>query len=208
MSTADMDFAGILAVLLGGSWASGIRLYATIAGLGIMHRMHLLTLPADSSVFANPLVIIVATLLAVVEFITDKIPYVDSIWDSIHTFIRPIGGAALGYLATAGVGPVVQLPVAILCGGAALEAHVAKATARVAINTSPEPVSNIATSTGEDALVLAILYFVARHPIIATIIVLILIAFTILLIWMLFKFVKKIFNFFFQKKDLSAEGKK
>ncbi|MDD5347789.1 MAG: DUF4126 domain-containing protein [Candidatus Omnitrophica bacterium] len=199
-----MDAVSNLALLLGGSWASGIRMYATMAGLGIMHRMHLVTLPGDSQVLANPLIILGAAVLAVVEFAADKIPYFDSVWDSVHTFIRPVGGAALGYMATSGLGPVAQVPVAMLCGGAALEAHVAKATARVAINTSPEPVSNIVTSTGEDALVVTILYFIVRHPVIATIIVIVLIALTVLLIWALFKFVKKVFRFFFRKKE---EGK-
>jgi hypothetical protein len=104
-------------------------------------------------------------------------------------------------MATSNLGPIAQVPIAMLCGGAALEAHVAKATARVAINTSPEPVSNIATSTGEDALFLGIMYFIVRHPVIATILIIVLIVLAALLIWLLFKFVKKVFRFFFRKKE-------
>lgn len=91
-----MELFNSLGVLMGGSWASGVNLYLTTASLGISHRMGWITLPGNMESLANPLVIGAALLLYAVEFFADKIPYVDSAWDSIHTFIRPAGGVALG----------------------------------------------------------------------------------------------------------------
>ena len=179
---------------MGGSWASGMNLYLTMAILGIAHRMHWLVLPGDADILANPVVLTFAIIMFLIEFVADKIPYVDSAWDSVHTFIRPFGGAALGYLAMARAGPEWQIPVAVLTGSVAMESHLTKATARVAINTSPEPVSNSIASVTEDAAVVGIIYLVIKHPYIAAIVVA---AFIIIAVWflkMMFRFLKSVFQ--------------
>ena len=126
-----MEILNSLGVLLGGSWASGVNLYLTIAGLGIAHRVGWVTLPGNMESISHPLVIIVALVLYVIEFFADKIPYVDSAWDSIHTFIRPLGGAALAYMGTSDAAAAIQIPAALLSGTLAFDSHLTKATTRV-----------------------------------------------------------------------------
>lgn len=189
-----MEFANSLGILMGGSWASGINLYMTAAGLGIAHRMGWVTLPGNLESLAHPLVIAVAILLYAVEFFADKIPYVDSAWDSVHTFIRPAGGMALGYMAMADVGPALQYPVAVLTGAVAMDSHLTKATSRAAINTSPEPVSNSVASVTEDVGVLGALYLIIKHPVIVCILVIVFIVFSVWFLRKMFKFLKKIFS--------------
>jgi len=183
-----------IGLLLGGSWASGINIYMTTAILGIAHRFHWISLPGELSVIAHPLIIIVAILLYAVEFVADKIPFVDSAWDSVHTFIRPLGGLALGYLAMAEAGPVIQTAVGLLTGTIALDSHLTKATTRAAINTSPEPFTNSIASVSEDVSVAGVIYLIIKHPIIAAICVILFIAFSIWFLRMMFRFIKKIFS--------------
>jgi hypothetical protein len=181
-----------LGVLMGGSWASGVNLYLTTAGLGISHRMGWVTLPGNMESLANPLVIGAALLIYAVEFFADKIPYVDSAWDSVHTFIRPAGGMALGYMAMADVGPAVQYPVALLTGSIALDSHLTKATSRAVINTSPEPISNSVASVTEDVGVLGAMYLIIKHPVIASVLVILFIIFSIWFLKKMFRFLKKV----------------
>lgn len=190
-----MEFFNSLSVLAGGSWASGVNMYLTMAGLGIAHRMHWLTLPGDLKVISHPILIILAVFLYLVEFVADKIPYVDSVWDAAHTFIRPLGGALLGFLATAGAGPLLQTGVGILTGAVSLQSHLAKATTRLAINTSPEPLSNSVASVTEDVTVGTVLYLIVQHPIIASLVIVGLIAFTFWLLKKMFRFARKVFRF-------------
>jgi len=143
-------------------------------------------------------------LMYAVEFFADKIPLVDSVWDSVHTFIRPIGGAALSYMAMADIGPVAQIPAALLSGTVAMDSHLTKATARVAINTSPEPVTNSIASVSEDAMVVGALWMIVNHPIITGIIVILFVLFSIWFLKMMFRFVKKVFRFFLPKKAQPA----
>src|SRR5262245_31635652 len=126
----------MIPVILGGSWASGVNLYLTTAGLGIAQRLHWVDLPGNLTVLGNPFIIVLAVLLYAVHFVADKIPFFDSIWDMIHTFIRPVGGAVGGYLATAHTEPFVQIITAMLTGGIALSSHLTKATTRAAINSA------------------------------------------------------------------------
>ncbi len=190
-----MDIANNLGILLGGTWASGVNLYLTVAGLGIADRMHWVELPGTMDTISNPLIIAAAVLMYVVEFVADKIPYFDSVWDSIHTFIRPVGGAALGYLAATDLGPAAQTLTAVLGGSVALSSHLAKASTRVAVNTSPEPITNSVASVTEDGLVFGVLWLIVKHPIIAGIIAVVLIVLTVILLRMMFKFIKKVFRF-------------
>jgi hypothetical protein len=189
-----LELLNTLGVLMGSSWASGINLYLTVAGLGIAHHMGWIALPGNMESLAHPLVIGVAVLVYAVEFIADKIPFVDSAWDSVHTFIRPAGGMALGYLAMAGAGPALQYPVAILTGAIALDAHLTKATSRAAINTSPEPFSNSIASVTEDAGVIGALYLIIKHPVIVTLLVILFIVFSVWFLKKMFRFLKRVFK--------------
>ena len=189
-----MDILSNLGALLGGSWASGVNLYLTIAVLGILDKMNVLSLPGDLEVISNPFIIGIAIVMYLVEFFADKIPLVDSAWDSIHTFIRPIGGAALSYMAMADMGPVAQIPAALLSGTIAMDSHLTKATTRAAINTSPEPFTNSIASVSEDAMVVGVIWMIVKHPIIAGIAVILFVLFSIWFLKMMFKFVKKIFS--------------
>ena len=200
-----MDALSNIGVLLGTSWASGVNLYLTVAGLGIADRLGMVSLPGNMDVVSHPLIIAVAVLMAAVEFFADKIPVVDSAWDSVHTFIRPAGGALLGFMAMADMGPVAQIPVALLTGAVAADSHLTKATTRVAINTSPEPITNSVASLTEDGLVLTMLYLVIKHPAIATVCVICFIIFSIWFLKVMLKFVNKAFKFLTGKKEEKQE---
>lgn len=205
-----MEVLNSIGVLLGSSWASGVNLYLTVAGLGIASRFGWINLPGNMDAVSHPLVIIVALLIYAVEFFADKIPLVDSAWDSVHTFIRPVGGAALAYMAMADAGPAIQLPVALVSGSIAMDSHLTKATTRLAINTSPEPVTNSIASVTEDGLVLGALWLIIKHPIISAIAVILFILFSIWFLKKMFRFVKKVFGSLFNpqsREDLSKERK-
>lgn len=189
-----IDAISSLSVLLGGSLGSGINLYMTTAGLGIAHRLNLVTLPGDADVLAHPLVIISALILYGIEFIADKIPFVDSAWDSVHTFIRPFGAAVIGYLAMAQTGPLGQVPMALLTGSIAMDSHLMKATTRAAINTSPEPVTNSIASVTEDLSVAGILYLIIAHPVVALIVVIGIVVFSIWFLRKMFRFIRYLFQ--------------
>ncbi len=190
----------MMALALGGGWATGLNLYLTAAALGIAHRAHWIALPGSLEVLGNPIVIFFAVLLYLIEFVIDKIPFLDSAWDSIHTLIRPVGGAVLAYMAFAHSPESLQYTVAALAGAASLNAHLGKAGTRVVINTSPEPFSNSAASVTEDGIVLGMLWLVFNHPILALILVA---AFVMLIIWLvpkIFRFIKKFFQMLAGKK--------
>lgn len=183
-----------LGILMGGAWASGVNLYLTTAGLGFAHRMGWVSLPGSMESLSNPLVIGVALLFFAVEFFADKIPFVDSAWDSVHTFIRPAGAMVLGYMAMSGTTPALQYPVALLTGLIALDSHLIKATSRVAINASPEPVTNIIASTTEDISVLGAIYLIIKHPVVASFLVILFLIFSIWFLKKMFRFLKKVLS--------------
>lgn len=165
-----MDAVHLLATTLGLGFAAGLRLYATVLGLGLAIRFHLLTLPDAAKgleVLAHPAVLIAAGIAFLIEFVSDKIPWVDSLWDSVHTIIRPVGAAVLAATAFATIDPVVRVVLMILCGGVALSSHASKAATRLAVNQSPEPFSNIALSLIGDVTVPFILWLTAAHPMVA-----------------------------------------
>lgn len=190
-----MDALNSIGVLLGSSWASGVNLYMTVAGLGIANRMHWITLPGNMKTLSHPIIILAASAMYIVEFVADKIPYFDSIWDSIHTFIRPVGGAAIGYMALAGATPVVQIPVALITGAVSMDSHLTKATTRVAVNSTSVPGTNSVVSVTEDAAVFGALYLIIKHPIITAVLVILFIVFSIWFLSKMFKFLKRIFSF-------------
>ncbi len=195
-----MEMISSIGLLLGSSWASGVNLYMSMAGLGIAHRMNWLELPGDLEVLSHPLIIGVAGVLYLIEFVADKIPYVDSLWDSVHTFIRPIASAVFGYAAMGDAGQVMQILVMLLTGGIALDSHLTKATTRLAINASPEPLSNSVASVTEDVTVVGILYLIINHPIIVAVLTILFIAFSIWFLKKMFKYVKKAFSFSGRRK--------
>ncbi|HEV2764215.1 MAG TPA: DUF4126 domain-containing protein [Pyrinomonadaceae bacterium] len=148
-----MNFIDTIGLALGAAWTSGINLYATVAVLGLLQRFELVSkLPGGLDVLANPWVIGVACALYAVEFFADKVPYVDTAWDAVHTFIRVPAGAVLALAATAELHPAVRVVAVMLGGGLALSTHGTKATARAAANVSPEPFTNWALSLAEDVI--------------------------------------------------------
>jgi hypothetical protein len=183
-----------LSLAMGTAWASGINLYATVAALGIAGRAEMIKLPADLQVLMHPAVIAVACIMYVIEFFADKVPYVDSGWDVLHTFIRVPAGAILAARSLGDMNPALEL-VALLGGGAvALAAHGTKATTRLAINASPEPFSNWFASVTEDLAVLGGIWMIFNHPVLMLILV---ISFFALVAWLapkLFRLAKRGFQ--------------
>ena len=177
-----MDAVNIIALSMGAAWASGINLYATIFMLGYMGITGNIVLPEELQVLTNPLVMTAAGVMYCVEFFADKVPGIDSGWDSIHTFIRIPAGAMLAASAVGDVTPAVELTAAILGGSLAAGSHATKAGSRLLINTSPEPVSNWGASIGEDLLVIGGLWAALNHPVLFLIA---LALFIILMIWLL-----------------------
>jgi hypothetical protein len=161
-----MDFISTLAVSLGASGVSGINLYATVATLGLLSRFANLKLPGELDVVTNWWVIGVALFLFVVEFVADKVPVVDSVWDVIHTFIRIPAGAVIAATAFGDFDRSVQVIALLVGGGLALSSHGTKAATRALINTSPEPVSNVVVSLAEDVLVIVAVVLALFLPVV------------------------------------------
>ena len=176
------EIVRIIALTMGASWAAGINLYAAIATLGILGTTGNITLPPDLQVLANPLVIGSACLMYAVEFIADKMPGVDTGWDSIHTFIRIPAGALLAAGAVGNVDPAVSLAAALLGGTLAAGTHGMKAGSRLLINTSPEPFSNWTASILEDLAVIGGIWTAVNHP---WLFLVLLVLFIGLMIWLL-----------------------
>jgi len=162
-----MEILATLGRTLGFSLAAGVNLYATVAVLGLAARYGWVQLPEQFQAFNNPWVIGAAGILYVIEFVADKIPWVDSIWDSVHTVIRPVGGAVIAVAALGDASPTLMGVIALLGGTAAASSHVTKAGTRVAINTSPEPFSNWFVSLGEDAFVIGLSLLTLKFPLLA-----------------------------------------
>jgi hypothetical protein len=166
----------LLAVALGLAALAGVNLYLTVFATGLAIHFHWITLASQYQsleVLGNPWIISIAGVLYFLEFLADKVPWVDSIWDAVHTVIRPIGGALLAIQVLGHPSPAFTVIIALLAGGTSLIAHTAKAATRLASNASPEPFSNIALSVGEDAAVLGGLALVHFNPLLALIIFLI-----------------------------------
>jgi len=188
------DVSQTLALSLGAGWASGINLYAAILVLGFLGATGRMDLPEGMDVLADPLVMLAAGVMYVVEFFADKIPGVDTAWDSLHTFIRIPAGAILAAGAVGDVGAGTELAAALLGGGMAAASHAAKAGTRVLINSSPEPFSNWTASIAEDIGVVAGLLIALNHPVLF---LFLLAVFLLLLVWLLPKLwrgVKRVFG--------------
>ena len=155
-----------LALITGLGWTSGVRFYAALFVLGVLHRSGIHMLPASLELLAHPWVIGVAGLLSITEFLADKIPGVDSLWDAAHTFIRIPGGALLATAAVIDSDPGLALAAGLLGGTIAAGAHFTKAGSRALINLSPEPFSNWAASLTEDVTVIAALRILLKYPLV------------------------------------------
>lgn len=187
-----MSYLELLGFALGTSFASGLNLYATVAAAGLFQRLGIVTLPEPLAVLAHPVVLGVAIALFVIEFIADKIPYVDSAWDAVHTFIRPPAAAILSYSALSqGFPEEWKLAAALLAGSVALTSHGAKASTRAAANASPEPLSNWTLSLLEDGFAVFLAWMAAEHPLLTAAIVIVLVILAVFVIWTLFGYLRR-----------------
>lgn len=180
-----MDAITSLGTILGLAFISGVRLYSTVFAVGLGMRLGLLQPPehlAHLDLLAATPILVIAGVLYAAEFLADKIPWVDSLWDAVHTFIRPLGAAIIGVAAVGEAEPILTLGAFLLCGTVALSSHSAKAGTRLLVNHSPEPVTNIGVSLAEDALVVGGIWMVLNHPVIALVIVLLV---TGLIVWLM-----------------------
>jgi hypothetical protein len=163
-SALPLDMPALFALAAGLGWAAGLRLYALVFVLGVLGRFGVLTLPAGLHVLAHPVVIGAAGLMLIMEFFADKLPWLDSVWDAVHTFIRIPAGAALAAALLGADGGVTSLALGLLGAATAAGTHFAKAGTRALLNTSPEPVSNVAASFSEDAIFAFGFWALIQHP--------------------------------------------
>ena len=186
--------SNLFSAVLGISFAAGLNSYATILALGVLGRLGVLDLPAGLKMLASTPVIAVAALLYMVEFFADKVPLIDTVWDSIHTFVRPAAGALLSYSVVGNVDPQWQVIAALAGGGLALTSHTAKATTRAAVNLSPEPFSNWILSFSEDAISFALVWLIGSHPYLVIGIVVGLVTLAGYIIWRFSNFARRVFR--------------
>ncbi len=171
-----------LAMALAMAWGAGLRLYLVVLVVGLLGRFGYLPLPESLQILANPVVIGAAGLMTVIEFFADKIPWIDSLWDAVHTFLRIPAGAALAAGMLGDTGEGVAMAAALIGGTLAAGSHFGKAGARASVNTSPEPFSNVALSVAEDTLVAGGLALALANP---WLFLLALLVFLVLLVWLL-----------------------
>jgi hypothetical protein len=171
-----VELLAVLGRTMGFSFAAGINLYATVAILGLAKRYGWVALPDQFAVFDHDVVIVAALVLYVIEFVADKIPWVDSIWDAVHTAIRPVGGAVIAIATLGDASPTMQGLVALLGGTLAAGTHFTKAGTRAAANTSPEPFSNWILSLAEDVFVIGLSALALKYPVAAAVVVIVCVA--------------------------------
>jgi hypothetical protein len=183
-----MNIIETLSLALGAAWTSGINLYATVAVLGLMQRYELVSkLPGGLEALDNWWVIGIALALYLVEFVADKVPYVDTVWDAVHTFIRVPAGAVLALAATTELDPSLRVVALLAGGGLALSTHGTKASLRATANMSPEPFTNWALSLAEDVFAVGAIVLAVLHPVVILAVIFI---FLLLLVWILPKVVR------------------
>ena len=183
-----------LSLVLGTGFSSGLNLYATVATLGFLERFGVIHLPEKLQVLSHPAVLSVALGLYLVEFLADKVPYIDSVWQAVHTFIRPPAAALLAFTVTASAAAPWRWAAALLAGSVALTSHGTKASARAAANMSPEPLSNWTLSFGEDILAVWLTWFASAHPTAAVVVVVVLLVISLFLLYHLFRFLRRTFH--------------
>ena len=188
-----MEWFSTLSLALGSAWTSGINLYATVAVLGLLQKFGATKLPGGLDALDNWWIIGFGIGLYLIEFFADKIPYVDSVWDVVHTFIRVPAGAVVAYAATNHMDPSIYIPAALIGGGLALSSHGTKTALRVGANLSPEPVSNWVLSIGEDIIAFSGIFLAVFAPIV---IAAILVLFVLGFIWSLPKVIRRLRRMF------------
>ncbi len=179
------------------SLLSGWRLYLTVFAVGLARYMNWIDLPdnlAILNVLANPWVMGVAAIGAIAEFFADKVAWLDSVWDTVHTVVRPVGGALLAMSVVSAQDPAWQVIAFLLGGGAALLSHGAKAGTRAVVNASPEPFSNIAVSAGEDVATTGLLVLALANPVAAVIIAVVMLIAVLVVLYYLRRLLKKLFG--------------
>ncbi len=208
MNTTALDLTHLLALAAALGWASGMRLYAVVFLTGAAGFLGWVALPPGLALLQHPLVLGASALMVAVEFVADKVPGVDTLWDGLHTFIRIPAGAALAAGVFGGLGPEWNSAwglVAALAGGTlAATAHAAKATTRAAVNTSPEPFSNIGLSLLGDAAVPALLWLAWEHPLWAFATLAVGIALAVVLLIVFFKFLRALLRRLFPAPRAAA----
>jgi Domain of unknown function (DUF4126) len=180
-----------LGLAFGAGFSSGLNLYATVATLGLLERFGIIHLPPSLQGLSHTWVLAIAIALYILEFFADKVPYVDTAWDVVHTFIRPPAAAVLAYSAVSAAPAEWRWAAALLAGGVALTSHGTKSSARAAVNTVPEPFTNWALSLGEDVLAVWLTWMATAHPLVTTIVVVALLAFSAFLLFHLFRFARR-----------------
>jgi len=189
-----MEWFSTLTLALGSAWTSGINLYATVAVLGLLQKFALTKLPGGLDVLDNWWVIGVAGGLYVIEFFADKIPYVDSVWDVVHTFIRVPAGALVAYAATNQMDTTVWVIAALVGGGLSLSSHGTKAALRAGANLSPEPVSNWTLSLVEDGVAFAGTVLAVFAPIVIAVVLIVFVAFFTWFAPKVFRAIRRLFR--------------
>jgi hypothetical protein len=184
----------VLALAAALGWASGVRLYAAVLLVGLAGYMGFIELPPGLQVLQHPAVLGASGFMCFVEFFADKIPLVDSLWDTVHTIIRIPAGAALAAAALGADSQAMTWMGALLGGGLAATSHTAKMTTRAAVNTSPEPFSNVGVSLLEDGFVIFMLWLSATHPVIFAIALLLTLILAVVLMVVLVKFLRVAFR--------------
>lgn len=187
-----MSLLSTLALAMGASWVSGINLYAAVATLGLLGRFADLQLPGELGVVTNWWVIGVALGMYVIEFFADKVPLIDSAWDAVHTFIRVPAGAVLAAASFGDFDKGVQVIAFLIGGGLAFSSHGTKAATRAAINTSPEPVSNIAASLAEDVVAVGSIVLAVVYPVVVIVMILIAVIVSIVLVPRIVRYMRSV----------------
>jgi hypothetical protein len=197
------DWITTIGTAAGSAWLSGINLYATVVTLGLLQRFEMVKLPGELDILSSWWVIGLAGGMYLIEFVADKIPAVDSAWDAVHTFIRVPAGAILAATAFADFDPTIKAAATIIGGGIALGSHGTKAATRLAANTSPEPVSNIALSLTEDVVAFGATILMAFFPVVMIVVV---IVFLIIAIWLVPKIIRALRRLIARLRNLSGTG--
>ncbi len=184
----------LAALIAATSFAAGLNVYATVATLGLLAHAHVVQLPASLHLVQTWPVIVIALVLFVIEFFADKIPAFDLVWNALHTFVRVPIAALLAYGASAHLSPEAQMLATVAGGAIALAAHGGKTAARAAVTPSPEPLSNIGLSLGEDIVAVGLTWFATTHPYLAAVIAFVLLFLTILAVQFIWRAMKKLFR--------------
>jgi hypothetical protein len=190
----SLNTAHLLAILVTASFAAGLNVYATVATLGLLARFHLFALPPTLHPLESWWIIGISAVLFLVEFLADKVPAFDLLWNALHTFVRVPVAALIAWGATAQLSPADQILAAALGAAIAFAAHSGKIAARAAVTPSPEPFSNMALSVGEDAVAVGLTWFATQHPYIAAGVVVILLLVIIALVRLVWRALRNLFQ--------------